>query len=275
MANSRAVAVAVAVTEEEIKDVEQQLKELANCRIFICGDRFWNYSVFDGMMLSDGHLQKSTKSKNARFSLSCKYEEFAKTFQRLSGSFNWTESHCRDIYDKRTNKTYTSWRLSSKTDERFTIEHKRWYPEGKKIVPKDLILDKTTLVWWYLGDGSLNRKKSRPNYRRVVFCTQGFTVQDVDFLKLKLEELFGNDSIYIEENQIIIAKQSLCSFIKFIGIESPVSCYQYKFDFGPYINENYWKKSFEDRPLKYINEYRKMNKVRELNYKSKEEINHG
>lgn len=265
---------AIGVTEEEIRDIEEQLREICNAstKLTICGGQFWDYSVFDGMMLSDGYLEKP--AKNARFKLSCKYEEFARTFQQRSGSFNWAEIFCSHIYDKRTGKTYTSWRLSSNIDERFTVEHKRWYPEGKKIVPKDIILDKSTLLWWYLGDGSLYRKKSRPNYRRIVLCTQGFTPEDVDFLKSKLQELIGNDSIYTEDNQIVIAKRSLCNFIKIIGTKSPAICYQYKFDFGPYIDENYWNKSFEDRPLKYINEYRKENKVRELNYKSKKEINH-
>ena len=267
---------AIEVKEEEINGIEEQLREICNAstKLTICGGQFWDYSVFDGMMLSDGHLEKSVKSKNARFSLCCKHEEFAKVFYQRSGSFNWTEPSCRDVYDKRTKKTYKSWRLKSKTDERFTKEHQRWYYEGKKIVPRDLVFDKTTLIWWYLGDGSLSRKKSRPNYRRIILCTQGFAIQDNNFLKSKLEKLLGNDSIYIEGNQIIIGRKALCNFIKIIGTKSPVSCYQYKFDFGPYIDEDYWKKSFEDRPLKYINEYRKTNKVRELNYKSKKEIEH-
>jgi len=268
---------AIGVTEEDIRDVESQLKELveSSSKLYLCTDgRFWDYSVFDGMMLSDGHLQKSTKSKNARFSLSCKHEEFARTFQQRSGSFNWTEPSCRDIYDKRTDKVYTSWRLTSKIDERFTIEHKRWYSEGKKIVPKDIVLDKNTLIWWYLGDGCLYRKKSRPNYRRVVLSTQGFEQSDIDFLLNKLTALIGNESVHLERKEIVIGGNSLCNFIKIIGTKSPVSCYQYKFDFGPYVDDDYWKKSFENRPLKYINEYRKMNKVRELNYRSKEEINH-
>lgn len=272
MANSRAVG----STDEEIKNIEEQLREICNAstKLTICGGQFWDYSVFDGMMLSDGYLEKSARSKNARFSLTCKYKEFARTFQQRSGSFNWTKPRCSNIYDKRTNKIYKSWKLRSKVDERFTIEHKRWYPEGKKIVPKDLILDKNTIMWWYLGDGYLYRKASRPNYRRIALCTEGFSKEDIDFLKSKLEEKIGNDSIYIEANEIIIAKRSLCKFIQILGTESPLKCYEYKFDFGSYINEDYWKKSFEDRPLKYINEYRKKNKVRELNYKSKEEINH-
>jgi len=265
---------AIGVAEEEINGVEEQLREICNAstKLTICGSQFWDYSVFDGMMLSDGFLEKA--AKNARFKLSCKHEEFAKVFQQRSGSFNWTEPTCRDIHDKRTEKIYKSWRLTSKVDERLTKEYQRWYPEGKKIVPKDITLDKSTLLWWYLGDGSLYRKKSRPNYRRIVLCTQGFTFEDVNFLKAKLEELIGTDSIYIEENQIVIGRKALCNFIKIIGLKSPVSCYEYKFDFGPYIDENYWEKSFEERPLKYINVYRKENKVRELNYKSKKEIDH-
>ena len=266
---------AIGVTEEEIKDVERQLKELveSSSKLYLCTDgRFWDYSVFDGMMLSDGYLEKSVK--NARFKLSCKHKEFAEIFQKRSGSFPWGSFTEYKYFDKRTNKTYATWKLNSKADERFTKEHERWYPKGKKIVPKDIVLDKTTLIWWYLGDGSLYRKKSRPNYRRVVLSTQGFEQSDIDFLLNKLTALIGNESVHLERKEIVIGGNSLCNFIKIIGTQSPVSCYQYKFDFGPYVDDDYWKKSFENRPLKYINEYRKMNKVRELNYRSKEEINH-
>lgn len=262
--------------DEKNENIEKQLKKLCNesTKIFICGGQFWNYSVFDGMMLSDGHLYKGKDMQNARFSLSCKHEEFARKFKQFSGNFKWKEPCLRLIYDKRTGKTYHSWRLNSLTDERFTKEHCRWYPCGKKIVPPDIVLDISTLIWWYLGDGHLNRKKSRPNHRRVSLAVQGFSKEDIKLLCNKLIAMLGNDSIYVESGNIIIAKKSLCKFIKLIGLTSPVECYQYKFEFGPYVDENYWEKSYKNRPLKYINEYRKKNKVRELNYKSKEEITH-
>lgn len=267
---------AVGVSDDDIKEVERQLKEIceSSTKLFICDGQFWDYSVFDGMMLSDGHLQKGKRSRNARFRLSCKHAEFANTFKMHAGNFNWSDISIRNVFDKRTNKTHISCRLDSKVDERLTEQHSRWYPNGKKIVPRDISLDRSTLMWWYLGDGFLTRKKSRPNYRRIGLATEGFTDDDIEFLRSKLIELLGDDSIYIEGREIMIAKKALCNFIKIVGLKSPVSCYQYKFDFGPYVNENYWKKSFEDRPLNHINEYRKKHKVRELNFKSKEEINH-
>lgn len=234
-----------AIGVDDIDDAERQLTEVCkSTKLTICGPDFWDYSVLDGMMLSDGGLEKCDRSKNARFGLSCKHEEFARKFSQLSGSFPWTDVHCRMIYDKRTDKTYASWRLRSLSDERLTKEYFRWYTGGKKIVPRDLTLDSVTLTWWYLGDGHLVRKKSRPNFRQVILCTEGFSDEDIDFLETKLSDLIGDDGVYIENRNIVVAKKSLCRFIQTVGMNSPVKCYQYKFEFGPYVDEDYWANSF-------------------------------
>lgn len=269
------------------EEIYKQLEELCKDRItiishcgydkegqFISWSDLFNHSVFDGMMLSDGYIEKRSESSSARFRLSCKYEEFARCFANYTGIGKNINLASHSYSDKRTNKTYTGYRLDSKSNYEFVLQHTRWYPNGKKIVPRDIILDRTTLLWWYLGDGHLNKKKARPNYRRVVLSTQGFVNEDIDFLKSKVVEKFGEDSVYIENRNIIIGRKALCKFAKEMGNKSPVNCYQYKFDFGPYVDENYWEKSFEDRPLKYINEYRRKNKVRELKYTEKREISH-
>jgi len=70
----------------------------------------------------------------------------------------------------------------------------------------------------------------------------------------------------------MIASQSLCSFAELFNEGSPVGCYSDKFEFGQYSNRNYFKDSFKTRPINYINEFRKKNKVRELDFRSKQDI---
>ncbi|MHA2279285.1 MAG: hypothetical protein ACXAC5_00130 [Promethearchaeota archaeon] len=70
----------------------------------------------------------------------------------------------------------------------------------------------------------------------------------------------------------MIGRESLCSFVSKLGAISPVPSYQYKFDFGQYFNADYKAKSYKNRPLTHINEFRKKHKVRELEYVNKDTI---
>lgn len=230
-------------------------------------------SIFDGLMISDAYLEK--RSKNARFGLTTSQVEFAEVVRGIFSNFPWSNPSIttKDRYDKRTNKSNSSTVLRSKTDEFLTEQFGRWYPNGKKIVPSDVSVDKDMLLWWYIGDGHLRRKKSRPNYRNVGLATMSFSNDDVDMLISKLKLFIGENSVYKDNrNCIMIASQSLCSFAELFKEGSPVGCYSYKFEFGQYLNRNYFKDSFKTRPINYINEFRRQNKVRELDFKSKTDI---
>lgn len=232
-------------------------------------------SIFDGLVISDACISKASKNGNARFSLVTKSKEFAEEVYKIFPSFPWSNPaiNTRDRYDKRTNKYYSSTTARTKVNTFFTEQYRRWYPNGKKIIPKDIQISKDMLLWWYIGDGHLRRKKSRPNYRRVELATDSFERKDIidsiEKLKLFLKE---DDNIYVESNEIMIAKKALHKFAYLFKDGCDISDYIYKFDFGQYLNENYFKDSFRERPIHYINEFRKKNKVRELNFISKNDI---
>jgi hypothetical protein len=71
----------------------------------------------------------------------------------------------------------------------------KWYVERKgehaqKIVPQDLRLTPTVLLHWYLGDGSLPRRRNDKNrIPAIVLATNTFTKDDIEFLICKLKEL--------------------------------------------------------------------------------------
>jgi len=71
----------------------------------------------------------------------------------------------------------------------------KWYKKinGKtiKVVPRDLKLTPTTLLFWYLGDGSLiRRKKNLSRIPFIVLATNNFLEEDIEFLIKKLQK-FG------------------------------------------------------------------------------------
>lgn len=72
--------------------------------------------------------------------------------------------------------------------------YNNWYQklDGKnfKTVPKDLKLTPATLLFWYLGDGCLIRRKNDDNrIPFIVLATNCFSRNDIDFLITKLKEL--------------------------------------------------------------------------------------
>ena len=59
----------------------------------------------------------------------------------------------------------------------------QWYPEGKKIVPNDLVLDPMILAVWFMDDGSMCRESD------VYLNTQQFDLISQQRLIYKLEQL--------------------------------------------------------------------------------------
>jgi hypothetical protein len=72
---------------------------------------------------------------------------------------------------------------------------KKWYVErqgehAQKIVPRDIRLTPTVLLHWYLGDGSLPRRRNDKNrIPSIVLATNTFTKEDLEFLIQKLKDL--------------------------------------------------------------------------------------
>ena len=107
--------------------------------------------------------------------------------------------------------------------------HKRWYPFGKKIVPRDIKLTKEALLFWYLSDGSIDfsNKKKFPNSAsyRIRLATDGFLPADNRFLMEKLAEI-GLEST-LTSNRINLTASSSRRFLNMIG-NAPITCYRYK-----------------------------------------------
>ena len=203
--------------------------------------------ILDGLILSDAHLTPTgTKGgKNSRLCFHLKYESFCDLIMNGLQCFHWKKKFMLR-FDSRTQKFYNQWSLESRVHPYLTTQRTRWYIKNTKIVPKDLILTKNVLLWWYLGDGCLERKKARPNSRRIILSTNCFTKNDNWFLIDELKKIIGNNNVYQEGDQIVISRQSLCNFIEIVGSSSPVECYNYKFEFGQYVDKNYFEKSFSD-----------------------------
>lgn len=69
----------------------------------------------------------------------------------------------------------------------FTKFRKLWYPDGKKIIPKDLDISPLSLAIWFCNDGCLIVTKQSTC---IKIATNGFSKSDVEFLQRNLKDKY-------------------------------------------------------------------------------------
>mgnify|MGYP001636530336 CR=1 FL=1 len=185
----------------------------------------------DGELLGDGGLF-SHSQYSATFSYCSKHLEYLKYVKntllnygvRQSGNII-TQQVKRVTGDKLDADYYY---YQSLCYAEFLPYYERWYPNGKKSVPKDIKLTVTTLKFWYIGDGTLiHAPNSRDSIR---LCTMGFSIPDVKFLVTQLSELGFKVTHQPAHNTILISTESTLDFLTYLQ-GSPVDCYKYKWDY--------------------------------------------
>ena len=188
----------------------------------------------DGELLGDGSLQ-SENSYSAKFVYGSKYLEYIQYVSDTLKSFEINGGKIRKTYYKPGEKTgqkrdcYCYFYQSLSYAELSSIR-KRWYPKGKKIVPKDLELTPLTCRQWYIGDGCLEHdKRTKKGGFYIILYTNGFPVSDVRWLISKLKRLNLKTTRLPSNNSIPVSAHSTQNFLNYIG-KCPVKCYQYKWD---------------------------------------------
>jgi len=113
--------------------------------------------------------------------------------------------------------------LRTKHYELLKAQRDRWYPEGKKRVPSDIILTPEVILHWYMGDGTVGCKGYHAK-----FCTDGFPETDILMLIKMMEETFEWEPIREERNRILLCKtQDRLSLVQMLTEKIP-SCFRYK-----------------------------------------------
>lgn len=180
-------------------------------------------TLLDAHLLGDGTLVYThpKKNKNPSFVIISKHKEYlnwlTSTFKLLEGRSIWD----RNVHDPRTDKTYSAFWVKSRSYSYLIDQHKRWYPNGKKIVPLDIQINPELLLHWYLDDGS-------PKATGIYLSTDCFTEEEVQFLISKIKEATGLKVTAHKNGKGY--RTCVCNkreFLKIIG-PCPVDCFQYK-----------------------------------------------
>jgi len=148
----------------------------------------------DGHLLGDmSILQERTQS--AFISFNYKYREYSEWVASLLFDFGVER---RGQIKGYRNDFGVSWLYHSRYYRDLVDLRRRWYPEGKKIVPTDLALTPITTRQWFLDDGSFIRVTGNV-IGRVQFATNAFTRPEVQVLASKLASSISNNSIQVNK----------------------------------------------------------------------------
>lgn len=194
------------------------------------------HRILEGCLLGDGCLEMGVNSKNSCFKYltsSRQHAEFVHSFFKEFCSDNYQTIKRGEYFDKRTNKTYVNYSFRTKCLPFFTEQYERFYKNRIKVVPKDLVIDKNTLLFWYIGDGEL---ESVNGY--IKLHTNSFSKYEVDFLCSKLSEFESKILKKTDKHFLVtIPRNKVKLFLKKIG-DCPFSDYSHKWKFVEYKNKN-------------------------------------
>jgi DNA-binding XRE family transcriptional regulator len=147
--------------------------------------------IINGTLLGDASV-RIDKSKYYYYSLNAKDKNFLCWVKTLLERFNIpTYITVNNI----VSKVFTlGFYINARKSQELLKLRSKWYKQenGKtaKIIPFDLKITPITVLFWYLGDGSLIRRKNDSNrVPFIVLATNTFSKDDVDFLIEKLKEL--------------------------------------------------------------------------------------
>jgi hypothetical protein len=141
--------------------------------------------IIDGLILSDGGLHKRGCNTPILY-LCVTTKEWTSLVQNelpfIFGEYIY-KAHTTFINNTPVNHK-VSYHLRT-VDRALIPIYERWYANGKKIVPQDIILTPLSTLHWFYGDGCtsyINKCRSIS----VKLATNGFTKQEVELLQHRL-----------------------------------------------------------------------------------------
>jgi len=190
--------------------------------------------ILEGELLGDGCLSRTKQCINAMFQYKTSNLQYSEYVKSLFNIFDPSNDYDHSQYTHLERATGYSW--YTKTNPSLTEIYDRWYPDGIKIVPRDLELTPLVCLHWYIGDGCLETNhKTKQQY--IELHTQGFNESNIDLLVQKLNDLgFIARKAKAKLNKlghmtykITISSKSMTKFLKYIG-KCPVESYEYKWE---------------------------------------------
>lgn len=145
-------------------------------------------------------------------------------------------------------------RLITQIHELNTELHHKYYIDGKKIIPKDLVLTDVFLAWFFMFDGTSAWNGTGGPGVGVKLCTDGFDLHSVEVLEKQLHKFdigTGRHCAEVESGAGIEIKILEDSVDHFMGVIDPyvIPPYRYKVKYRgscpPELAEKYRERNRE------------------------------
>jgi DNA invertase Pin-like site-specific DNA recombinase len=176
------------------------------------------YEFLTGLMLGDGGLvwQKTALYPRLNMVRQLQDKDYLFWQYNIFKDFYGTPPKYFKSWHKKAKKYYEGYACRTKSGQIFADFYNKWYPGGKKIVVKDLILTPLILLIWFLDDGCI--VKTNKNGLRIKLSTDGFVKQDTQFLAKLLFDYTGQEyKVYKNGNGFVICGSTLAT-ISYINI---------------------------------------------------------
>jgi hypothetical protein len=163
-------------------------------------------NVLTGLMLGDGNLYKRPANLNAALQVHrCQKDLDYLEFQaNLFKEFITPAGICKyDYHYKYKGEPRTNHQCSFRTHAHplFTNWYNLWYPNNHKTIPNNLELNSEIIAHWFCDDGCTFPKKNTSCNFSLELSTNGFSKEEVYFLRDKLIDRYNENFVAASINK--------------------------------------------------------------------------
>ena len=150
--------------------------------------------VLDGLMLGDGCLFKYKPTHNPYLAICRQYTDraYLEYHREIFEPFIVQPIIDKFVFDHRTKQTYNSSRLVTRHNSAMDSVYERWYQNGIKHIPNNLILTSVVVATWFCDDGWVGFSSKSNKGLRLKMSTHGFAHDDV----VALAEMLNRRYVY-------------------------------------------------------------------------------
>lgn len=195
------------------------------------------HQILEGLLLGDGSITRR-HNKSPRYSHGTSKKETLITILNL---VKFTGNMYTYKYTYKNGEISEINVLTTHGYPQLKVYAKRWYPNGIKIVPRDLILTPTVCYWWYIGDGCLSQKiqYGKKCTHVLTLSTNGFSDDDRNILIDLMVKHINIDYVGIEKcGRLCLYSTDIPKFLSYIG-KCANTEYEYKWN---YITPSHYRK---------------------------------
>lgn len=189
-----------------------------------------DHNVITGCLLGDAWLKRFNINSNTSYPYFIKKNKYREHIEYVAKYFY--ESYDNYITTEiKNSSTYYIFRTHV-SDTLMTI-YKKWYINGTRQPPDDIILNNISVLHWFMDDGSTYLRRPTSSIKQVVttLSCEGFDINKIELLESKLNQL--GLSFHVTRcnsgvgYRLSLSQRYYFNFIDFIG-SCPISVFEYK-----------------------------------------------